>query len=282
MKPQILVTGANGQLGKTIQELHTTTLGEFEFVFLSKQQLDITNKQAIESFFIDRQIMYCINCAAYTAVDNAEKEPEKAFQINAEGVRHLSEACQANSTILIHISTDYVFDGRSKQPYKEDDVTNPINSYGESKLAGETFIKDTLENYFIIRTSWLYSKYGKNFVKTISNKILENSDLKVITSEIGTPTNCVDLAQFIFYLIQSKNTNYSVFHFSNLGQTTWYDFAVEISKYFPKYNYKKIDQVKSFKTLAKRPKFSVLDKGKVALSGFAIPNWKDSLKIQLK
>lgn len=282
MKSQILVTGSNGQLGKTIQDLHLSKIDSYEFFFASRQELDITNKSSVEGFFLNKNITYCINCAAYTAVDKAEEESSEAFKINAEGVKNLADICKISNTVLIHISTDYVFDGKTTIPYKEEDKTNPINVYGKSKLAGEEFIKEVLDRYFIIRTSWLYSKHGRNFVKTISEKISDNANLKVITSEIGTPTNCIDLAQFIFHLIQTKNKNYGVFHFSNLGETTWYDFAVEISKYFTDYNSIKIERINNFKALARRPKFSVLDKTKVNSSKFKIPKWTCSLKIQLK
>lgn len=280
MKLRILVTGANGQLGKALQEVYTTKYKtKYDITFASKEVLDITSAEKVNTFISKYQFDYCINCAAYTAVDKAEEEPELAHLINTEAVKHLAVACKANDILLIHISTDYVFDGLKTVPYKEDDETIPINVYGKSKLAGEHFIQDILDNYFIIRTSWLYSKYNKNFVKTISKKISENANLKVVTSERGTPTNCTDLSAFIFHLIETNNEKYGIYHFSNLGDTTWYDFAREIARYFPDYNLNKLQAVATFKTLAKRPKYSVMNKSKVETSGFRIPHWTDSLKI---
>lgn len=282
MKPYILVTGANGQLGQTIQELYEKECNNYNFVFVTKEAADITDTNSLNKFFSSYHFKYCINCAAYTNVDKAEEQPELAHKVNAEGVKNLATICKEKGTILIHISTDYVFDGKKNEPYTEEDETNPINEYGKSKLAGEVFVKETLDAHFIIRTSWLYSKYGKNFVKTISKKVAENADLKVVNSETGTPTNCIDLTRFIFHLVTTENNKYGIFHFSNLGKATWYDFAVEIATQYPKYNLNKLTPTDFFKTLAKRPRYSVLNKEKAERNSFKIPEWKNSLKTLVK
>ena len=225
----VLVTGANGQLAKTIRELYSKNSDSIKFSFLSKSQLDISNLNEIESVFKKTNFDYCINCAAYTNVENAEDNPEISFKINAESVKNLALACKENNTTLIHISTDYVFDGTSKNTYLEEDKTNPINEYGRSKLLGEHYISDTLNNFFIIRTSWLYSKFGKNFARTILKKVQENTDLKITTSQIGTPSSCNDLAKFIYHLIKTREINYGIYHYSALGHCTWFDFAIKIA-----------------------------------------------------
>ncbi|MCB0382501.1 MAG: dTDP-4-dehydrorhamnose reductase [Psychroserpens sp.] len=258
MKTKVLVTGSQGQLGKTLHHLYHNTTEDLEFVFVSKSDLDITNKDQMTSFFSTHQFDYCVNCAAYTNVEQSETQPELAFNVNAEAVKNLAEICKDKNIILIHISTDYVFDGNANQPYTEEDLTNPINEYGKSKLQGELEIKNILNDFFIIRTSWLYSRFGHNFVKTIIKKIKENSDLKITTSQTGTPTSCDELSQFIFFLINSKSTSFGVYHFSSLGETTWYDFALEISKQFKHYNTLEISPITTFKTKAERPKYSVL------------------------
>lgn len=195
MNKNVLVTGASGQLGKTIHELFSENNIGLDFTFVIKQELDITRRENLISFFNQNMFDYCINCAAYTNVEQAEITPESAYKINAEGVKNLAEACKETNTILIHISTDYVFDGEKKEPYTADDVTNPINEYGKSKLQGEIYIKDILSNYFIVRTSWLYSKkYGNNFYRTIINKAKTEKQLSITTEQIGCPTDVVNLS----------------------------------------------------------------------------------------
>jgi len=263
MKTKILVTGANGQLGQTINELYSSDTA-FEFVFTDKPQFDITNLTQVETYFSFNKFHYCINCAAYTDVEGAESNPDEAFKANAEAVKHLASTCKKNKVILIHISTDYVFDGEKDTPYNENDKPNPINVYGKSKLAGEYYIQTALEEYFIIRTSWLYSKFGKNFLRTIIAKIQNQEDLTITTSQIGTPTSCIDLAQFIFELIKNRENNYGIYHFSASGQTTWYDYALQIGRQFKDYDCKKIVPVNQFKAKAKRPRYSILDNSKAS------------------
>lgn len=259
MNKKILVTGANGQLGKTIEELYAHNSIELDFFFVSKEELDITSKNQIQSFFESKNFDYCINCAAYTNVEQAEKTPYRAYKVNAEGVKNLAEVCNVNNTILIHISTDYVFDGEKTEPYKISDETNPINEYGKSKLEGEKHIRKILKTYFIVRTSWLYSKkYGNNFYKFIIEKAKRGDTLSITAGQQGCPTNTITLSKYIVELIQEKCNNFGVYHFSDEEIMTWYDFAKKIlieNQLFDKINLVKAD---NYVTFAKRPKYSVL------------------------
>lgn len=255
----IVVTGANGQLGKTIEELFFNNEEGFHVTFVSKETLDITNASELKSFFNKNNYNYCINCAAYTNVEQAEKTPELAYKVNAEGVKNLTEACKETNTILIHISTDYVFDGKKNGPYTVTDLPNPINEYGKSKLLGEKHIQNSLKRYFIIRTSWLYSKkYGKNFYRTILEKAKTAEVLSITTEQMGCPTNTENLAAYIYTIIKTKNNNFGIYHFSDNKPMTWYDFAKQI---LTENNLlKNINLVESDKylTFAQRPKNSVL------------------------
>lgn len=283
MKTKVLVTGADGQLAQTIKALYSDSNEGIEFFFVNKNELDITNLTAVSNLFSNINYDYCINCAAYTNVEQAEESTDLAYKINAEAAKYLAVACEKNKTILIHISTDYVFDGKKRSPYLETDKTNPINQYGKSKLKGEQYISTILKEHFIIRTSWLYSRFGKNFVKTITKKIKENADLKITTAETGTPTSCTDLSCFIYTIINTKSNNYGLYHFSNEGQCTWYDLAVEIAKNLNSYNKKKLIPIDGFKTKAKRPEYSVMSKDKVRLNfDFSQNNWIDALALSLK
>ena len=274
MKSKILVTGANGQLGKTIKDLCLNNSDSFELFFATKAELDISDKTSLARYFEHNSFDYCINCAAYTNVEQAEESIQDAFKINAEAVGYLAESCHKSGTILIHISTDYVFDGEKRAPYLESDETNPINQYGQSKLEGEKRVKKHLSEYFIIRTSWLYSKYPKNFVTTIVSKIQENTDLNITTSQEGTPTSCTELAKFIFFLIRSQNKQFGTYHFSAKGQATWYDFALTIADKFQGYERNKIKAVASFKSKAERPKYSVMSNEKAQAVYHYQNNWK--------
>ncbi|HLT32601.1 MAG TPA: dTDP-4-dehydrorhamnose reductase [Aquaticitalea sp.] len=262
MEVKVLVTGANGQLGKTLSDLVQDNQDDISFTFVSRAQLDISKKQQLRDYFHANSFDYCINCAAYTNVEQAEESIEEAFLINAEAVGYLAESCKQNDTILIHISTDYVFDGRKSVPYLESDPTNPVNQYGKSKLSGEKKIQTIWSNYFIIRTSWLYSKYPKNFVTTIASKIRENTDLTITTSQKGTPTSCVELSKFMYWLIKNQNKDFGIYHFSAKGEATWYDFALRIAKAFSTYDSQKIAAVATFNSKAERPGYSVMDNSK--------------------
>jgi dTDP-4-dehydrorhamnose reductase len=274
MSTKILVTGSNGQLGKTLKDLYQDNNDYLEFSFLTKSELDISNKETLNDYFKNHSFEYCINCAAYTNVEQAEESIEDAFRINAEAVGYLAESCNESNTTLIHISTDYVFDGKKGKPYSETDLTHPINEYGRSKLAGEELIKKSLKNYFIVRTSWLYSKHAKNFVTTIASKIKEDSDLTITTSQKGTPTSCVELSKFIYWLMKTESKDFGIYHFSAKGASTWYDFALKIADHFADYEKSKITSTTSFKSKAERPEYSVMDNSKVQKNYGAQNHWE--------
>jgi len=273
----VLVSGASGQLGKCFQKLAARE-EEIDWLFMDSSEIDITSTRDLRDFFKSKRIDYCINCAAYTNVEKAESEKERAFQINAEAVKNLAEICKKNRAVLIHFSTDYVFDGTSKIPYSEADPTNPINVYGASKLKGENYISDILTDHFIFRTSWLYSEFGHNFFKSILNKAEERAVLNITTAQTGTPTNANHLAQLVLMLIKEKNTNFGLYHFSNSGETTWYGFAYEILKISGNLNNVQLNKDDSYKTIAARPTYSVLDKTKL-LETFKTPlkSWEDTV-----
>lgn len=281
-KIKILVTGSNGQLGQCLRKI-AHNYSALELHFYNSTDLDITNKDAICQVFKDNSYDFVINCAAYTNVEQAEKEPEKAFHINADGVKNLAEACKKQNSTLIHISTDYVFDGKKDSLYTEEDIPNPINEYGKSKLAGEQFIQEILDSFFIIRTSWLYSEFGHNFFKTILKKSETETELTITTSEKGTPTNANDLAKFILDLILIDNQKYGIYHFSNLGEATWYDFAEEILSVLGKLDTIMLKKTDNYPTSAKRPKYSVLSKEKVKkVFHISQNNWTNSVRMLLK
>jgi len=272
----ILVTGANGQLGHCFQK-QAKKYPNFKFLFCSSKELNITTKEALEQFFEEQQIDFCINTAAYTNVEQAENENEKAFSVNAEGAKNIAEICKKYEAVLFHFSTDYVFNGQSQKPYEETDEVDPINVYGASKLKGEEEIQSAMEQYFILRTSWLYSEFGHNFFRTILRKADEKAELNITTSQIGTPTNANDLAQLVLKMITSESQDFGVYHFSNEGQATWYDFAAEILNYSGKMDQVTLNKRGFFKTLAKRPEYSVLSKEKITNQFGSVEDWKKSL-----
>ena len=275
---KVLVTGANGQLGLCLQELsklHT----RIQFVFSNSKQLDITNKGSVKSAFEVSSYDYCVNCAAYTAVDLAESDNEKAEEVNVLAVENLAIACKNNNTKLIHVSTDFVFDGASNIPYTENDETNPLSVYGKTKLDGEKIIQNTLEEFFILRTSWLYSEYANNFMKTMLRLGGERSELGIISDQVGSPTYAKDLARAIVKIIEQDSSEYGLYHYSNEGVASWYDFAKAI------FDISNTDVVVSaistiaYPTPAVRPHYSVLDKSKLKKDlEIEIPYWRDSLK----
>jgi dTDP-4-dehydrorhamnose reductase len=282
MSTKVLVTGANGQLGKTLVELYSNNTNNIIFTFTTKLELDIAGRCNVDLFFSNNNFDYCINCAACTNVEQAETTPEPAFKVNAKAVKILALACKKTNTTLIHISTDYVFDGAKNIPYTEDDQTNPINEYGKSKLLGEKYIQESFDKYFIIRTSWLYSTYGNNFLKTMVKKINRDEKLKITTSQKGTPTSCEDLSKFIIHLISSNQNKFGIYNLSAQGDTTWHGFAVQISKHFTKYNKSYISPVKEFFSRAKRPKYSVLDNSKSQHVYSKTVDWKISVDNTVK
>lgn len=279
---RILVTGANGQLGMCIKDT-VPKLAGYEVDFLSRKDLDIADEDAVAAHFGNNKYDYCINTAAYTNVELAEKEKEKAFLINAKGVQNLAEACNSQETVFVQISTDYVFDGLNNHPYIETDYTNPINVYGASKLEGEKLLAQTTERYFILRTSWLYAQYAHNFLNTIIKHSATGKDLTITTEQVGTPTNANDLAGCIWRIIISENNNYGIYHFSNRGEGTWYDFALEILKNRNQLHTTNLAKTKHYPTFAKRPLYSVLNTKKIeALLQTSIKDWRESLQDLIK
>lgn len=254
---QVLITGSNGQLGRCIQEL-SIKFTAFNFIFTTAKDLDIRDAQRVAKFFRSNDFDICINCAAYTNVEQAEKFPEEAFEINAEGAKNLSVCCLEHNVILIHISTDYVFDGTKNSPYTVDDKPNPINEYGKSKFLGEQYIQKLLKNYIIIRTSWLYSEYGHNFYRTIIEKSKTEKKLFVTDAQIGCPTNAMNLALFILDLLSKPIYFHGIQHFTDGEVMTWYDFANKIIKDERLEEKVKLVRDRNYRTFAKRPKNSVL------------------------
>lgn len=271
----VLVTGAGGQLGRCFSKV-SSKFPNFTFIFKTSQNLDITDNQKIAEIFEKEHIAICINCAAYTNVEKAESETDRAFEINANAVKNLAENCKKFDAILVHFSTDYVFNGKADQPYLETDMVEPINEYGASKLKGEEIIQQILSKFYIIRTSWLYSEFGHNFFNTIRKKAAEGAELNITTSQKGTPTNANDLADFTLKILTLDKEHYGIFHFSNDGEATWYDFAREIIALSK--NKTIVNASGFYKTLAKRPDYSVMSKSKISSSfGLEIPHWKASL-----
>lgn len=279
----VLVTGANGQLGQAIQSV----VGDYpsiDFVFCSSSELNITDSSNCESVFEKYKPQFCINAAAYTAVDKAETESEKAYAINVTGAQNLAAVCKLNNTTLLHVSTDFVFDGLATQPYSEEAVPNPTGVYGVTKLQGEQAIQNSWEKHFIIRTSWVYSEFANNFMKTMLRLASERDSLSVVSDQIGTPTNAVDLAECLLTIItfdirHSTFDRYGIYNFSNEGQCSWYDFAAEIFKVNKvSINLQPIPTT-AYPTPAKRPAYSVLDKSKIKrVFSIEVKNWEESLK----
>ncbi len=254
---RILVTGGDGQLGQCLRKI-SSDYGDLQFEFYNSKTLDITSSENVSSIFSKGNFTYCINCAAYTNVEQAEKTPEPAFAINAEGVRILAEQCRDHQVTLLHVSTDYVFDGTKESGYVPDDLTNPINAYGKSKLQGELYIRDLLRRYFIVRTSWLYSEFGTNFYKTILRKARAGEDLQITEEQIGCPTNANNLAKYLLELIAKEDPGYGIYHFTDGEAMTWYGFAERILRENNLEQQVRLDRARNYRTFAKRPKNSVL------------------------
>lgn len=276
-KPKILVTGSNGQLGKELKKL-APGFPEFDFIFLSREDMPIHHFEMVRHYFSVYAPDYVVNCAAYTAVDRAESEKDRAFQINGEAVGVLAAICKELGTKLVHISTDYVFDGTAISPYKEDDTPNPQSVYGASKLEGEKQALHFNPNSIIIRTSWVYSEYGKNFVKTMLKLMSEKEEVNVVYDQLGSPTYAADLAEVILQIIHSGKWQPGIYHYCNEGIISWYDFAVAIKKLTG--STCKINPIPTsqYPTAAKRPAYSALDTSKIiTVYGIRAKNWKDSL-----
>ena len=280
----ILVTGGNGQLGSELKEL-APNYQKNNFLFTDVKTLDITNHIAVKEFIELNNINVIINCAAYTAVDKAESEPELSNAINHLALANFAQIAKDNNIKLVHISTDYVFDGTNYKPYVETDTPNPQSVYGQTKLDGELAMQHiNPKRSIIIRTSWVYSKFGNNFVKTMLNLSKNREEINVVADQIGSPTNAADLAEAILIILpQIKNENIELFHYSNEGICSWYDFSkaiFEIQGVLVKVN---PIESKQYPTPAKRPFYSVLDKSRIKdVFQLEVPFWKDSLKSCLK
>ena len=274
----ILVTGGNGQLASCIKDVESKYLN-LNFIFVSSAQLNITDFNALELFFHNQKIDYCINCAAYTAVDKAESDQENAENVNILGSKNLATNCAKNNITLIQISTDFVFDGKKSIAYTEGDTTNPTCVYGATKLEGEYQVVKNLKQHFILRTSWLYSENGNNFMKTMIKLSQDREFLSIVADQIGTPTYATDLAEAIIKIIRTNSKKYGIYNYSNEGVASWYDFAKAIFEE-TRVNIK-VFPIKSqaYPTPAKRPHFSVLDKAKIKNNlQIEIPHWRVSLR----
>ena len=281
----VLVTGANGQLGSELRRATADHNDILNFIFTDVTELDITDIQAVDEFVKNNKIRYIINCAAYTAVDKAEDDTELCYKINKDAVRNLGIAAANNQAKVIHVSTDYVFDGTGSRPYTESDQVCPKSVYGKSKQEGESALLEACADSIIIRTAWLYSIFGNNFVKTMIKLGKERESLNVVADQTGTPTNAADLAKAIVKILDYSEANShfkaGIYHYSNEGITTWYDFTKAIHHDAGittcKVNPISTDQ---YPTRASRPQYSVLDKSKIkAAFGIQIPQWEDSLRV---
>ena len=279
----VLVTGAHGQLGQALQSI-APHYPAIQFQFCGSQEADLTNKTSLHEAFKKYKPTFCINAAAYTAVDKAESESDKAYAINAEGVRNLAEVCLKYQTVLLHVSTDFVFDGSKKTPYTETDLPHPTGVYGASKLAGEQAVQEILTRFYIVRTAWVYSQFGANFMKTMLRLGSERDQLTVVDDQLGSPTLATDLAKTLVGICQQTAQNltqalYGIYHYSNEGSCSWCGFAQQIL-----INHHISTPVlpiptSSFPTPAKRPAYSVLDKSKIKQAfGLEIASWQDALQ----
>jgi len=282
--PLILVTGAGGQLASAIEDIANDYPG-YQFLFLDQEALDITDQQELENLFASKSIHYCINTAAYTAVDRAESEYDEALAVNGVAVANLADLCRKYNAKLIHISTDFVFDGLIGRPYTESDTSNPVNAYGKTKLEGERLAMTKDPSCYIIRTSWLYGKNGNNFIQTMIRLGQSRDEVRVVHDQFGNPTYAADLAAALLDLIMHPEFKHSggIYHYSNEGVISWYDFACEI---FESAGLKaKLIAISSeeYPMPAKRPLNTALDKSKIKTKfSLSIPDWKDSLHHYLR
>lgn len=277
MQKKIMVTGANGQVGKELKEI-SQNYSSCDFTFLSREDLPLENYNLQKEYFEVIKPDVLINCAAYTAVDKAEEFRDLAFLINGEAVGHLAATCHAYKTRMIHISTDYVFDGNSELPYREDDRVNPVNTYGASKLQGEILALKNNSDCCVIRTSWVYSTYGNNFVKTMLRLMEQKSEINVVNDQKGSPTYAGDLADVLVQIGISEQYVPGIYHYSNKGNISWYDFAREIANEI--HSSCKINPISTsqYPTPAKRPFYSAMDLSKIEkVYGISPKPWKESL-----
>lgn len=278
---KLLITGANGQLGNEFRT-QAAEFPAYEFIFLSREELSIADSGNVREVLHKHRPNWVVNCAAYTAVDKAETEKELAMAINAEGPGVLAEVCAELHAKFIHISTDYVFDGSSTQPYREDAPTGPINTYGITKLRGEQLVLEKNPEAIIIRTSWVYSYFGNNFVKTMMRLMKERESINVVSDQVGSPTYAADLAAAIMHIIESGDASRAkgIFHYSNEGQISWFQFAQAIKELTGSNCTVNPIPSSAYPTPAKRPQYSLLDKSRIrAVFGLEIPGWRESLEV---
>jgi dTDP-4-dehydrorhamnose reductase len=280
-KQKILITGSNGQMGQSLKKL-SSQFALFDYVFLTRDEMAIDDSAAVNKAFQKYHPQYCINCAAYTAVDKAETEKDLAFQVNATAAKLLALACKEFNTRFIHISTDYVFDGNAAEPYSRDAAVNPQGVYGASKLEGERLALTANPGTLVIRTSWLYSEFGKNFVKTMLRLMSEKESINVVNDQKGSPTYAPDLAEAILQIISTLQWHPGIYQYSNAGVISWYDFAVAIKEIAGKNC--KVNPIPSsqYPTPAKRPSYSAMDTQRIEADyGVTIKSWRKSLELCL-
>ena len=259
---RILVTGANGQLGQSILE-QSKNYKEIECFFVTRNELDITNEELINHYFEDKSFDFVINCAAYTAVDKAEDDQENAYLVNAKATEFLAKITNEKGIPFIHVSTDYVFDGTEAQPRLETDQTNPIGVYGQTKLDGENLALENNPKTIILRTAWVYSRFGNNFVKTMLRLFNDKDSISVVADQIGSPTNAIDLADAILTIISKNDLTYGIFNYSNEGECSWFEFAQKIKEFSNSTIEINPVPTSAYPTKAKRPAYSLLDKSKI-------------------
>jgi dTDP-4-dehydrorhamnose reductase len=281
-RKKILVTGAGGQLGSELQVL-SAHYPQYDFLLADRSVFPLDDAQVMAAYFEKAQPDFCINCAAYTAVDKAEDEAEQAFAINAVAAGQIAQLCAHYQTALIHISTDYVFDGTAHEPYTEDAAVNPISVYGASKLKGEQLVREALPSAIIIRTAWVYSRFGKNFVKTMQRLMSERESITVVNDQLGSPTYAADLAEAVMqFIVQWPQPSPAIYHYSGEGVISWYDFALAIKAITGSPCEVQPIPASEYPTPARRPAYSVLSKEKIkAALGIHIPHWRDSLQKML-
>lgn len=285
MKKRIVITGANGQLGNEMRLL-AGKQARFEFDFTDIQDLDLCDAEAVSAYFASKGPAYLVNCAAYTNVNKAESEEALAYQVNRDAIGNLARAAAENATKVLHVSTDYVFDGKGKRPYREDDAPCPASVYGRSKLAGEQVLRQYCPDSVIVRTAWLYSSFGNNFVKTMLRLGAQAPEVRVVADQVGTPTYAGDLAKALMQIILSAEEDAfvpGIYHFTNEGICSWYDFAREIFARSGINTPLTAISTDDYPTPAQRPAYSVLDKSKIKNTyGLKIPEWQESLAFCLQ
>lgn len=284
VQKNVLVTGANGQLGNELKKLSGRVSLPFRFFFTDADSLDITDIDQVDAFVVHHHVVYIVNCAGYTAVDKAETEPDKAFMVNATAVENLALVARERGAKLIHVSTDFVFDGTSRVPYTEETTARALSVYGKSKLKGEELLQTVGGDWMILRTSWLYSEFGNNFVKTMIRLMNERESLSVVNDQRGTPTYAADLAEMIVHILQfteeQQEWKAGIYHFANEGETTWFDFAREIKRLAGIDRGKLLPvSTEAYGSPAPRPAYSVLDSSKISNAFHVeIPRWEEALK----